>query len=242
MLTVARVGARHRINTKLGGVNSIAANDILMKIQTQPIMIVGPCSHSRPQRRRSLHVLSISYTTGADVGHAGPGMHEQPSITSLVASYDSNVSQYAAFVQVQRPRQEIIENLAGMMQGALVHFVKQNNVLPDIIVFFRDGVSEGEYEAVRESECGQIQSAPLPPPLHVLPPFFFCHCRHCIQCISHVFFFGEAFPVLLFLTTVLTPTLFPGTITFTVHRDLGEGHRGIQTARETAEARLHRRR
>jgi eukaryotic translation initiation factor 2C len=52
---------------------------------------------------------------GADVGHPGAGMKNQPSVASMVWSFDNHAMKYAAFSSVQEPRQEHIEELGSMM-------------------------------------------------------------------------------------------------------------------------------
>ncbi|KAK0197539.1 ribonuclease H-like domain-containing protein [Armillaria mellea] len=73
---------------------------------------------------------------GADVSHAGPGSMA-PSVASVVASTDLYGAQYTARMEIQRSRQEIIEKLEDMVFR---------------LIFYRDGVSEGEFEIVRKEE------------------------------------------------------------------------------------------
>jgi len=96
---------------------------------------------------------------GADVGHPGAGVPNQPSIASLVWSYDPNAVKYAAFSSVQQPRQEHIEELNPLMLRALDAFGSINKGPPVRIVFFRDGLSEGEFEGVGTMEIEAIQAA-----------------------------------------------------------------------------------
>ncbi|KAL4269388.1 Ribonuclease H superfamily protein [Pleurotus pulmonarius] len=77
---------------------------------------------------------------GADVGHPGPGTAERPSVTSLP------------------PRQEIIVDLREKVAIAVSAFGEKNRGGPVAIVFFRDGVSEGEYSQVAENEIPAIQA------------------------------------------------------------------------------------
>lgn len=53
---------------------------------------------------------------GVDVGHPSPGVTDQPSVASLVYSYDFQGMCYDALTSIQRPRLEIIENLGSMMK------------------------------------------------------------------------------------------------------------------------------
>jgi len=125
-----------KINARLGGENSIARSRALSELQKAKFMIVG-----------------------ADVGHPGAGMPNQPSVASLVWSYDEHAVKYAAFSSVQQPRQEHIEELDLMMKRALDAFGGINNGPPVRIVFFRDGLSEGEFEGVGTIEIEAIQLA-----------------------------------------------------------------------------------
>ena len=53
--------------------------------------------------------------SGADVGHPGAGIQNQPSVASMVWSFDQHAMKYVAFSSVQEPRRESIEDLKPMM-------------------------------------------------------------------------------------------------------------------------------
>jgi eukaryotic translation initiation factor 2C len=55
------------------------------------------------------------------------------------------------------PRVEINESLQKMMKQALDQFIEINKIPPKRIIFFRDGVSEGEYNTVATAELEAIQ-------------------------------------------------------------------------------------
>jgi eukaryotic translation initiation factor 2C len=93
---------------------------------------------------------------GADVGHPGPGV-AKPSVTGLVFSYDEGATRYAALTEIQQPRVEHIESLQIMMERALGRFIELRKIPPRRIIFFRDGVSEGEYNTVATAELEAIQ-------------------------------------------------------------------------------------
>jgi len=61
---------------------------------------------------------------------------------------DAHPSRYCATVRVQRPRQEIIQDLASMVRELLVQFYKSTRYKPTRIIFYRDGVSEGQFRQV----------------------------------------------------------------------------------------------
>ncbi|KAG6854932.1 hypothetical protein C0991_009755 [Blastosporella zonata] len=83
----------------------------------------------------------------------------KPSITSLVWSYDEYATRYAAFTGVQHPRVETIEGLRDMVKRAIIAFGMRNRASPKRIVFFRDGVSEGEFDQVLKIELGAMRAA-----------------------------------------------------------------------------------
>ncbi|KAG6820559.1 hypothetical protein H0H93_015079 [Arthromyces matolae] len=95
---------------------------------------------------------------GADVSHPGPGI-QKPSVASLVWSYDQYASRYVAFTDLQEPRVETIQNLQAMFKRAVMEFASKNRAPPSRIIFFRDGVSEGEFDPVLEKELGAMKSA-----------------------------------------------------------------------------------
>ncbi|KAA1473082.1 Piwi-domain-containing protein [Dentipellis sp. KUC8613] len=127
-----------KINTKLLGTNSAVQHPLNQTgFMAQPLMVVG-----------------------ADVGHAGAGINNQPSIASVVASFDRGFSKYMTSVSLQEPRTEIIADLSRMMFEAMKFFYLKNKPMYKFrIVFFRDGVSEGEYDQVLQYEVSAIQEA-----------------------------------------------------------------------------------
>ncbi|KAJ3070874.1 eukaryotic translation initiation factor 2C, 2 [Podochytrium sp. JEL0797] len=128
-----------KVNAKLGGVN----------------MMVDPA--------RQLNVLGQPVPTmimGADVTHPPAGAHGGVSIASLVASMDAKYAEYRAAIRVQGPRVEIIQDLKSMATEHLRQF--QNRAkgrLPDRLLFFRDGVSEGQFGEVALQEVQNLKIA-----------------------------------------------------------------------------------
>ena len=62
---------------------------------------------------------------------------------------DAHPSRYSATVRVQNHRQEIIAELAAMVREMLIDFYKSTRFKPHRIIFYRDGVSEGQFQQVR---------------------------------------------------------------------------------------------
>lgn len=71
----------------------------------------------------------------------------------VVGSMDAHPSRYCATVRVQRPRQEIIEDLSYMVRELLIQFYKSTRFKPTRIIFYRDGVPEGQLPQVWRIKC-----------------------------------------------------------------------------------------
>ncbi|KAF8558461.1 Piwi-domain-containing protein [Imleria badia] len=125
-----------KINAKLGGINAIPCAKVLVELRKRPFIIMG-----------------------ADVGHPAPGVHDQPSVATLVSSYDRNGMKYNAYTTIQPPRLETMDQLQSMARKAIDDFGSINQAAPGRIVFFRDGLSEGEYVKVAEKEIQDIKAA-----------------------------------------------------------------------------------
>lgn len=127
-----------KINVKLGGINSILVPSIRPKVFNEPVIFLG-----------------------ADVTHPPAGDNKKPSIAAVVGSMDAHPSRYAATVRVQQHRQEIIQDLASMVRELLVQFYKSTRFKPTRIIFYRDGVSEGQFQQVLHHELLAVREACL---------------------------------------------------------------------------------
>jgi eukaryotic translation initiation factor 2C len=126
-----------KINARLGGINSVIDPDTLPSIvRRMPIIIFG-----------------------ADVTHPRSDDTTSPSIASVVASVDLEGSRYRALHRNQKHRQEIIADLKVMAKEHLMEFKRQTRMKPVKIIFYRDGVSGGQFDAVRLEEIGALQAA-----------------------------------------------------------------------------------
>lgn len=77
----------------------------------QNAMIIGKIAISQDKTYRA----QVLYIVGADVGHPGPGIKTQPSITGIVATLDPEASVMTSFSSIQPPRQELILDLEDMI-------------------------------------------------------------------------------------------------------------------------------
>ncbi|CAM0944723.1 unnamed protein product [Alopecurus aequalis] len=142
-----------KINVKVGGRNTVLVDALSRRI---------PLVSDRP-----------TIIFGADVTHPHPGEDSSPSIAAVVASQDwPEVTKYAGLVSAQTRRQELIEDLfkvwqdpqrgivnGGMIRELLISFLRSTGQKPQRIIFYRDGVSEGQFYQVLLYELDAIRKA-----------------------------------------------------------------------------------
>nr|XP_022904421.1 protein argonaute-2-like isoform X1 [Onthophagus taurus]XP_022904423.1 protein argonaute-2-like isoform X2 [Onthophagus taurus] len=125
-----------KINAKLKGVNHVLSNYFRPSILEEPIVIMG-----------------------ADVTHPSPDSQNIPSVAAVTCSYDRNAFKYIFSSRLQEPKLEIIKDLETIVMEQLKFFNRITNRFPQRIVFYRDGVSDGQFREVLSSELGAIRSA-----------------------------------------------------------------------------------
>ncbi|TGZ63182.1 hypothetical protein CRM22_007061 [Opisthorchis felineus] len=125
-----------KINVKLGGINSIIVPSVRPAVFREPVIFLG-----------------------ADVTHPPAGDKTKPSIAAVVASMDAHPSRYSATVRVQPHRQEIIQDLYPMVKDLLLQFYRATRFKPTRIIYYRDGVSEGQFLNVLNHELRAIREA-----------------------------------------------------------------------------------
>ncbi|CAD5188298.1 unnamed protein product [Musa acuminata subsp. malaccensis] len=142
-----------KINVKMGGRNTVLLDAISWRI---PLVSDIP-----------------TIIFGADVTHPETGEDSGPSIAAVVASQDwPEVTKYAGLVCAQAHRQELIQDLfktwndpqrgtvtGGMIRELLISFRKATGQKPLRIIFYRDGVSEGQFYQVLLHEVDAIRKA-----------------------------------------------------------------------------------
>jgi eukaryotic translation initiation factor 2C len=69
-------------------------------------------------------------------------------LTQVAASFDPSGFKYKMMYYLQGSRREMIEGLEEIMVEQLKHFRAKNRILPHRILYYRDGVSEGQFSQV----------------------------------------------------------------------------------------------
>ncbi|CAF1253033.1 unnamed protein product [Didymodactylos carnosus] len=101
---------------------------------------------------------------GADVLHPHRCSAEKPSIAAVVGSGDSICSTSAVRVSKQWPKSgkcaiEAIVDIENMVYELLEYYVQWNSKLPNKVVFYRDGVDDGQFLRIKNYEIPKIKQA-----------------------------------------------------------------------------------
>jgi eukaryotic translation initiation factor 2C len=124
-----------KFNLKLGGQNQSLGNQDLGVIAEGKTMVVG-----------------------LDVTHPAPGSSSKaPSVAGIVASINANLGQWPADLRIQTGRQEMVADLSSLFKSRLKLWQKHNGALPENVLLYRDGVSEGQYNIVLEQELPALR-------------------------------------------------------------------------------------
>ncbi|KAG8185289.1 hypothetical protein JTE90_023898 [Oedothorax gibbosus] len=134
-----------KINTKMGGVNHLLTpGETPVILRDEPVIVIG-----------------------ADVNHPGPtdARNPKPSLAAVVATLNSNASRYAVTLSSQinakenKQVEEIIRGLKDMVVSLLKEFYIHTRQKPQKIIFYRDGVSDGQFKEVQKEEIKSIREA-----------------------------------------------------------------------------------
>lgn len=126
-----------KFNLKAGGINQVVDSSKLGIISEGKTMVVG-----------------------IDVTHPSPGSKDSaPSVAGIVASIDKLLGQWPSEFTIQESRKETVSSLEAMFLSRLRLWQKHNKNLPEHVIIYRDGVSEGQYQIVLDQELPLIRNA-----------------------------------------------------------------------------------
>ncbi|EXJ83417.1 hypothetical protein A1O1_07040 [Capronia coronata CBS 617.96] len=103
---------------------------------------------------------------GIDVTHPGStAMKGAPSVAAVVGSVDEEFAQWPASLHVndvqkdgQKESNERVVHLAKMVYERLHDYYSRNSKVPDKIIVYRDGLSEGQFEMCKTMELPAIRA------------------------------------------------------------------------------------
>ncbi|KAL8792281.1 MAG: hypothetical protein Q9195_005160 [Heterodermia aff. obscurata] len=119
---------------------------------------LGGRNHSLDPTKLGILKEKKTMVVGIDVTHPSPGSSSNaPSVAGIVASVDEWLGQWPADLRVQTARQEMVDDLDTLFKSRLRLWEKHNGTLPENILVYRDGVSEGSYNLVLEQELPALR-------------------------------------------------------------------------------------
>jgi eukaryotic translation initiation factor 2C len=124
-----------KINVKLGGKNCVLKETVPVLENNETIIF------------------------GADITHPSPLDRNQPSVAAMSASMDKYGATHVASIRQQGHRVEHIEHLESMTVELLKRYYDANGTKPKRIIFYRDGVSEGQFKHVLDHEIHALKKA-----------------------------------------------------------------------------------
>uniref|UniRef100_A0A3Q3AD10 Piwi-like protein 2 n=1 Tax=Kryptolebias marmoratus TaxID=37003 RepID=A0A3Q3AD10_KRYMA len=98
--------------------------------------------------------LKNMMVVGVDVHHDTSKSHQ--SVMGFVASVNSSLTRWYSRVIFQAPTEELISRLRVCLLAALQKYYEVNHNLPEKIVVYRDGVSDGQLKMVEQYEIPQL--------------------------------------------------------------------------------------
>ncbi|KXS20382.1 Piwi-domain-containing protein [Gonapodya prolifera JEL478] len=123
-----------KVNTKLGGVNQMLKEPPAPFV-TDDIIVMG---------------ADVSHYTGDD----------KPSIAALVATINPQLTKYFPSVRLQSNKTEVIEKMQDIIKDSLLAYYRTNGgKKPKRVLFYRDGVSEGQFQIVYDNEIKAMKRA-----------------------------------------------------------------------------------
>lgn len=127
-----------KINQKLGGINTQIAGGI-----DQALPVLG-------QRANQPFIVF-----GADVTHPTSFDKNEPSVGAIVASMDRFLGQFAARILTMPHREEKM-SMREAIKDLLISFYRRTNVKPERVFFYRDGISEGQFQDICSHEYNEF--------------------------------------------------------------------------------------
>ena len=119
---------------------------------------LGGRNHSLDPSKTGILREKKTMVVGIDVTHPSPGSSSNaPSVAGVVSSVDEWLGQWPADLRIQTARQEMVDGLDELFKSRLRLWEDRNRNLPENIIIYRDGVSEGQYNDVLTDELPALR-------------------------------------------------------------------------------------
>ena len=97
---------------------------------------------------------------GIDVIHRFPGsLSNALSVAGMVASTDKFLGQFPCELSIQKGREEMVTDLSAIFKSRLDLWRARNKTLPENILVYRNCVTEGQYQLIKDTEITFLRMA-----------------------------------------------------------------------------------
>ncbi|CAD7005128.1 unnamed protein product [Ceratitis capitata] len=103
-------------------------------------------------------VLDHPMFMGADVTHPSPDQRHIPSVVGVAASHDLDGASYNMQYRLQQSTKEEIDDMQSISRHHLKVYFQRQKCYPNHIIYYRDGVSDGQFQKVEQFELGAIRA------------------------------------------------------------------------------------
>lgn len=131
--------------------NSKGSMSIATKVAVQLLCKIGGAPWTVEVPMKGMMVLGFDVTHDTDLKGSSYG--------ALVASMDPSLSSWFSVVSPHRTGNELSDDIASNITQALQAYKERNQAYPKALVFYRDGVGEGQINQLVEHELNHIQNA-----------------------------------------------------------------------------------
>ncbi|XP_053679147.1 protein argonaute-2 [Anopheles nili] len=135
------------------GTDGSTLNNIMLKINAK----TNGSNHRIPDAMTPPLARGKVMYIGADVTH--PLNDDTPSVVGVAAMYDLNGFRYNCCVRLQGARDEMIRDLENVVYHQLRLYEQHNKVLPERVMYYRDGVSDGQFAEILTIELQALRAA-----------------------------------------------------------------------------------
>ncbi|XP_055841792.1 protein argonaute-2 [Episyrphus balteatus] len=136
-------------------IDQMTIGNILLKVNAK---LNGTNHKISPSNEINLQKSKVMFV-GADVSHPSPLQVNLPSIVGVVASHDLHGTQYNMQYRLQTAKLETIEDMQNIMTQHLNVFRTSTGCLPDHVIYYRDGVSDGQFPLIKQIEVNAMRAA-----------------------------------------------------------------------------------
>ncbi|KAH8296528.1 hypothetical protein KR054_007535 [Drosophila jambulina] len=134
--------------------NPQTIGNILLKVNSK----LNGINHKLKEDAR-LQMPKNAMFLGADVTHPSPDQREIPSVVGVAASHDKYGAAYNMQYRLQRSALEEIEDMESITLEHLRVYHQHCKSYPEHILYYRDGVSDGQFPKIKNEELRGVKAA-----------------------------------------------------------------------------------